>query len=368
MLIGVPKEIKVAENRVGMVPAGVQTLVDQGHDVMIETKAGLGAGIPDEAYEAVGARIVSDAETAWDAELVIKVKEPIQPEWHRMKSGQTLYTYLHLAADAPLTEELMKKGVQSVAYETVQLNDGSLPLLRPMSEVAGRLSAQEAAISLEKAQGGKGLLMGGVPGTRQAEVMVLGGGIVGLAGARIAMGLGARVTILDIDPDRMSYIDEVFGGRIQTLYSNAYNINTMLPNVDVVIGAVLIPGAKAPHLISRKQIEEKMTEGSVIVDVAVDQGGCVETCRPTTHEDPTFTVGGVVHYCVANMPGAVAQTSTYALTATTLHYASALANQGLIAAAKADPCLAKGINILDGHCVYEPVSRATGVPYTPLSL
>lgn len=368
MLIGVPKEIKVAENRVGLVPAGAQVLCDRGHDVMIEAGAGIGAGIPDSAYEAVGARVVGDADTAWNAEMVIKVKEPVEPEWHRMQEGQTLYTYLHLAADTPLTETLMKKRIQSVAYETVQLEDGSLPLLRPMSEVAGRLSAQEAAISLEKAHGGKGLLMGGVPGTRQAEVMVLGGGIVGLAGARIAMGLGARVTVLDISPDRMSYIDEVFGGRIQTLYSNAYNVNQLLPKVDVVIGAVLIPGAKAPHLISKRQIEDQMTEGSVIVDVAVDQGGCVETCRPTTHENPTFMVGGVVHYCVANMPGAVAQTSTYALTATTLRYALALADNGLIAAAKADPCLAKGINILDGNCVYEPVSIATGVPYTALGL
>jgi alanine dehydrogenase len=366
--IGIPKEIKNREYRVGQTPAGVNALVSAGHTVKIEAGAGVGSGFADEAYLLAGANIAASADDAWDAEMVIKVKEPVPPEWHRMKSGQLLYTYLHLAAEKELTDELMRQGVQSLAYETVQLPNGSLPLLRPMSEVAGRLSGQEAAWCLEKERGGKGILMGAVPGAPQAEVVVLGGGVVGLNAARICTGLGARVTILERDPYRMNYIDDISAGRIQTLYSTPLTINEQIAKADVIIGAVLVPGAKAPHLVSEAQIHEVISEGSVIVDVAVDQGGCIETCRPTTHDDPTFIVGGVVHYCVANMPGAVARTSTIALTNTTIGYALDLANKGLIQACKDDPALRLGINILNGDCVYEPVATACDVPFTPLAL
>ena len=368
MEIGIPKEIKVREYRVGQSPAGVAALVGAGHQVKVERGAGVGAGFEDRAYEAAGARIVATADDAWNADMVIKVKEPISAEWHRMQSEQLLFTYLHLAADAPLTHELMKKKIQSVAYETVELTDRSLPLLRPMSEVAGRLAAQAAARCLEKERGGKGLLMGGVPGTNQANVVVIGGGVVGLAAARICMGMGARVTILERSVDRMIYLDDVFNGRIQTLYSSPLVIDQQIAEADVVIGAVLVPGAKAPHLVSEEQVINRMTEGSVIVDVAVDQGGCIETCTPTTHDDPTFIIGDVVHYCVANMPGAVPRTSTVALTNTTLSYALELAGKGLEQAARDDLALAKGINIYNGHCVYQPVSIACDVPYQPLSI
>ncbi|MEE2834996.1 MAG: alanine dehydrogenase [Myxococcota bacterium] len=368
MEIGIPKEIKVREYRVGQSPAGVAALVGAGHRVKVESGAGVGAGFEDSAYKAAGAQIVATADEAWNAEMVIKVKEPIAAEWHRMQEGQLLFTYLHLAADAPLTHELMKKKIQSVAYETVELADRSLPLLRPMSEVAGRLSAQAAARCLEKERGGKGLLMGGVPGTNQANVVVIGGGVVGLAAARICMGMGARVTILERSVDRMIYLDDVFNGRIQTLYSSPLVIDQQIAQSDVVIGAVLVPGAKAPHLVSKDQVVNRMTEGSVIVDVAVDQGGCIETCRPTTHDDPTFIVGDVVHYCVANMPGAVPRTSTVALTNTTLSYALSLAGKGLEQAIRADAALAKGVNIYNGACVYEPVSIACDVPFEPLAI
>ncbi len=368
MEIGIPKEIKVREYRVGQSPAGVAALVAAGHAVKLETGAGIGAGFEDREYVEAGARIVATADDAWNAEMVIKVKEPIAAEWHRMQPGQLLFTYLHLAADTPLTHELMTKGIESVAYETVETADRALPLLRPMSEVAGRLSAQAAARCLEKERGGKGLLMGGVPGTNQANVVVIGGGVVGLASARICMGMGARVTVLERNPDRMVYLDDVFQGRIQTLYSSPMVIDQQIAQADVVIGAVLVPGAKAPHLVSKDQVVNRMTEGSVIVDVAVDQGGCIATCRPTTHDDPTFIVGDVVHYCVANMPGAVPRTSTVALTNTTLQYALALAGKGLQRAARDDAALAKGINILGGNCVYEPVAQACGVPFVPLAL
>jgi alanine dehydrogenase len=368
MEIGIPKEIKVREYRVGQSPAGVASLVGAGHEVKVEAGAGVGAGFEDQAYIAAGARMVATADEAWNSEMVIKVKEPISAEWHRMQPGQLLFTYLHLAADTPLTHELMKKGIQSVAYETVELTDRSLPLLRPMSEVAGRLSAQAAARCLEKERGGKGLLMGGVPGTNQANVVVIGGGIVGLAAARICLGMGARVTILERSLDRMIYLDDVFRGQIQTLYSSPMVIDQQIAQSDVVIGAVLVPGAKAPHLVSKDQVINRMTEGSVIVDVAVDQGGCIATCRPTTHDDPTFLVGDVVHYCVANMPGAVPRTSTVALTNTTLAYALALAGKGLEQAAREDLALAKGINIYNGDCVYQPVSVACDVPFVPLSI
>jgi alanine dehydrogenase len=366
MLIGIPKEIKTREYRVGQSPAGVAALVSAGHSVKVEANAGVGAGFEDQEYLDAGAQITTSADDAWDAEMVIKVKEPVQPEWHRMKPGQLLFTYLHLAAETPLTHELMSKGIQSVAYETVETLDRRLPLLRPMSEVAGRLSAQAAARCLEKERGGKGLLMGGVPGTNQANVVVIGGGVVGLAAARICMGMGARVTILERSPDRMIYLDDVFNGRIQTLYSSPMVIDNQIADADVVIGAVLVPGAKAPHLVSKDQVINRMSEGSVIVDVAVDQGGCIATCRPTTHDDPTFIVGDVVHYCVANMPGAVPRTSTVALTNTTLEYALALAGKGLVQAARENAALAKGINIYNSNCVYKPVAEACGVPYVPL--
>jgi alanine dehydrogenase len=365
MLIGVPSEIKNQEHRVGLIPSGAHRLTEAGHDVMVQAGAGLGAGIPDEHFVAVGARIVETADQAWDAEMVIKVKEPVKPEWHRMREGQTLFTYLHLAADVPLTHELMNRRIQSVAYETVQNSDGSLPLLRPMSEVAGRLSVQAAAYSLQREHGGKGLLLGGVPGTRQANVMVLGGGVVGMHAARIAMGMGARVTILEVSPDRMNYIDDCFDGRIQTLWSTPHLIDMLLPQADVVIGAILIPGAKAPHLVTKEQVEHRMEEGSVVVDVAVDQGGCIETCLPTTHDDPTYIVGGVVHYCVANMPGAVSQTSTIALTNATLRHAVALADKGIVKACAEDPALALGVNVFDGDCTYKPVADVAGVDYVP---
>jgi alanine dehydrogenase len=357
VLIGVPKEIKVREYRVGMTPAGVRALVAHGHKVLVETGAGEGSGISDEHYVRAGAQIVGSAADAWGADMVVKVKEPLKDEYGFFREGLVLYTYLHLAAEPDLTRELARKKVAGVAYETIQLDDGSLPLLRPMSEVAGRMAVQVGASCLEKERGGKGVLLGGVPGTRRGRVVILGGGVVGRNAATIAVGMGAQVTVLDVRAETMSYLEDVFGGAIETLYSNAENIETMLERADLVIGAVLVPGAKAPQLVTEDLIA-KMERGSVVVDVAVDQGGCIATCRPTTHDHPTYVVHGVVHYCVANMPGAVSHTSTWALTNTTVGYAVAIANKGLEAAAKADRALKLGINTYGGNVTYGPVAQA----------
>ena len=364
MLIGVPREIKTHEYRVGMTPAGVRALVGHGHKVMVETGAGDGSAIGDEAYVRAGATIVKTAAEAWSGDMVVKVKEPLPAEFGFFREGLILYTYLHLAAELELTQELAKKKVIGVAYETIQLEDNSLPLLRPMSEVAGRMAVQVGASCLEKERGGKGVLLGGVPGTRRGRVVILGGGVVGRNAATIAVGMGAQVTVLDVRAETMSYLEDVFGGAIETLYSNAENIESAVMRADLVVGAVLVPGAKAPLLVTEELIG-KMEKGSVVVDVAVDQGGCIETCRPTTHDNPTYEIDGVVHYCVANMPGAVAQTSTWALTNTTLSYALKIADLGIVAAAKADRALLKGINTYGGHVTCEPVAQAHKMEYVP---
>lgn len=367
MIIGVPKEIKTREYRIGMTPAGVQQLVGRGHKVLIESRAGEGSGLADEQFAAVGAEIVSSAGDVWRrADMVMKVKEPLPAEFEHFREGLVLYTYLHLAAEPALTRKLMEKKVRAVAYETIQLADGSLPLLRPMSEVAGRMAVQAGATSLEKWRGGKGVLLGGVPGTRRGRVVILGGGVVGRNAAHIAVGMGAQVTVLDVNAKTMDYLEDIFRGGIETLYSNPANIEEAVCRADLVIGAALVAGAKAPTLVSRELVS-KMSKGSVIVDVAVDQGGCIETVRPTSHDHPTYEVDGVVHYCVPNMPGAVSHTSTFALTNTTMKYALALANKGVAEAAKADPALALGINCYDGACTYEAVAESLELPYTPLA-
>ncbi len=365
MLIGVPKEIKTREYRVGMTPAGVRSLTGAGHRVLVEAGAGDGSAITDDAYARAGATIVRSAAEVWSAEMVVKVKEPLPPEFGYFRDGLILYTYLHLAAEPELTRELAKAGVIGVAYETIQLDDGSLPLLRPMSEVAGRMAVQVGASCLEKERGGKGVLLGGVPGTRRGRVVILGGGVVGRNAATIAVGMGAQVTVLDVRAETMSYLEDVFGGAIETLYSNVENIENAVQRADLVIGAVLVTGAKAPQLVTEELIS-KMEKGSVVVDVAVDQGGCIATCRPTTHDHPTYEVHGVVHYCVANMPGAVSHTSTWALTNVTINYAIALADKGVAAAAKADRAILLGINTLGGHVTYGPVAAAHKLEYLPV--
>ncbi len=366
MIIGVPTEIKARENRVGINPGGVLALVRAGHKVHIQKGAGEGSGISDAEFVAAGATIVPSAEAAWGADLVMKVKEPLEQEYKFFRAGLILYTYLHLAPLPELTRELMRTKVRAIAYETVQNPDGSLPLLRPMSEVAGRMATQVGATSLEKERGGKGLLLGGVPGTRRGQVVILGGGIVGSHAARIAVGMGAQVTVLDIDHERMAYLEDIFQGQIETLYSNPKNIAEAVARADLVIGAVLVTGAKAPKLVDEAMIKH-MQPGSVVVDVAVDQGGCIETCRPTSHDKPTFILHGVVHYCVPNMPGAVAQTSTFALTNVTLRYAEQIARLGVERAVRESEPLAKGVNCWDGACVYEGVAQGVNVEYTPLS-
>ncbi|UJR80892.1 alanine dehydrogenase [Sandaracinus amylolyticus] len=365
MIIGVPTEIKTREYRVGINPGGVRQLTRAGHEVRIQKGAGLGAGIADKDFEAVGARIVPSAADAWAAEMVMKVKEPLPEEYGYFRPGLILYTYLHLAPLPELTKELMAKKVRAIAYETVQNADGSLPLLRPMSEVAGRMATQVGASCLEKERGGKGLLLGGVPGTRRGHVVVLGGGVVGAHSAKIAVGMGAQVTVLDVDGTRMSYLEDIFGASIETLYSNPTNIEETVANADLVIGAVLVAGAKAPKLVDEDLIK-KMKPGSVVVDVAVDQGGCIATCRPTTHDHPTFELHGVIHYCVPNMPGAVSMTSTFALTNVTITYAERIAREGVVKAIKGSPALALGVNVWDGACVYQAVAEGVGVEYTPL--
>jgi alanine dehydrogenase len=369
MIIGVPTEVKTREYRVGMVPAGVRTLSHRKHKVLVQAGAGLGSGITDDEYRAAGAEIVDGATAADDvwkkSEMIFKVKEPLPEEYPRMQKGQIVYTYLHLAAAPKLGEEMLKRGVTGIAYETIELPDGKLPLLQPMSAVAGRMSIQVAATYLEKEKGGKGILLGGVPGVRRGRVVIIGGGVVGQNAARMAMGLGAEVTILDINNDTLAYIDDIYEGRINTLYSDPVGIEESVKRADVVVGAVLVAGARAPRLVTDAMIK-KMEPGSVIVDVAVDQGGCIETCRPTTHDDPTYTVHGVVHYCVANMPGAVARTSTFALNNATLAYGVRIADLGLEGAMK-DPVIAGGLNTWQGKVTHKAVAEALGQQYHAFS-
>ena len=358
MLIGVPKEIKANENRIALVPAGVTAFVAAGHSVLVEAGAGIGSGFEDAAYRDAGAELTTQVDELWRrADLIMKVKEPIAVEWPRMRQGQVIYTYFHFAASEQLTQAVIKSGAVAVAYETVQLASGELPLLTPMSEVAGRMAVQEGAKYLEKIFGGSGILLGGVPGVVPGEVVILGGGVVGTNAAQIAAGLGAHVTILDIDLHRLRYLADVLPANVDTVYSNRHNILDAIRRADLVVGAVLLPGAKAPSLVTREDLKE-MKPGSVIVDVAVDQGGCVETIRPTTHEDPTYFVDGILHYGVANMPGAVPRTSTLALTNATLRYGLRLAQTGWRSACRADRALKLGLNIVEGKVVYPGVAEA----------
>ncbi|BBZ34238.1 alanine dehydrogenase [Mycolicibacterium confluentis] len=369
MRVGIPTEIKNNEYRVAITPAGVAELTRRGHDVVIQAGAGDGSAISDSDFKAAGAEIVTGAEQVWaEADLLLKVKEPIEAEYALMRKGQTLFTYLHLAASKPCTDALLASGTTSIAYETVQTADGFLPLLAPMSEVAGRLSAQVGAYQLMKTQGGRGVLMGGVPGVAPAEVVVIGGGTAGYNGARVASGMGANVTIFDVNINRLRELDAEFGGRIQTRYSSTYDLETAVKEADLVIGAVLVPGAKAPKLVSNALVAQ-MKPGSVLVDIAIDQGGCFEDSRPTTHDDPTFTVHDSVFYCVANMPGAVPRTSTYALTNATMPYVLKLADKGWQAACVADPALARGLSTHEGALLSEQVADDLDLPFTdPASL
>jgi alanine dehydrogenase len=361
MIVGVPMEIKANENRIALVPAGAEALVAQGHTVLIQQGGGLGSGFPDAMYESVGARILPDVDELWStADMIMKVKEPIEPEYPRMREGQVVFTYFHFAADETLTHAVLDSGCVAIAYETVQLPTGELPLLTPMSEVAGRMAVQEGARYLEKAHGGLGCLLGGVPGVLPAEVVILGGGVVGTNAAKIAAGFGAHVTILDINLDRLRYLSDVMPANVDTYYSNRHNILEQIARADLLIGAVLLPGAKAPSLVLRDDLK-LMKDGSVLVDVAVDQGGCVETVKPTTHADPTYVVEGVIHYCVANMPGAVPRTSTLALTNATFPYAMQLAQKGWQQACRDNPSLALGINAVGGDLTYQAVAEAFGL-------
>jgi alanine dehydrogenase len=366
MIVGVPKEIKSNENRVALVPGGAEALVQAGHVVLVEQGAGVGSGFEDESYTGVGAQIVATAAEVWArSEMVMKVKEPIEPEWPHMRKGQVIFTYFHFAASEPLTRAVMASGCVAIAYETVQLPTRELPLLTPMSEVAGRMAVHEGAKYLERYFGGRGILVGGVPGVEPATVVILGGGIVGANAARMAAGLGARVVILDVSLDRLRYLADVMPANVVLLFSNRHNILQQIEKADIVIGAVLLPGAKAPHLIRREDLS-RMQAGSVIVDVAVDQGGCVQTIRPTTHDDPIYVVDGVIHYGVANMPGAVSRTSALALTNATQPYALKLANKGWQAACRVDAALALGVNIVDGQITYPGVAEAFGLPCVPV--
>jgi len=363
MRIGIPKEIKTNENRISLVPAGAEALVAAGHEVMVEKGGGVGSGFTDQQYAAVGATIGATAAKVWAAaDMIIKVKEPIAREWKHMRKGQTIFTYFHFAADEKLTRAHMESGATCIAYETVELPSGDLPLLIPMSEVAGRMAVQEGAKYLEKLYGGYGVLLGGVPGVPPAKVVVLGGGIVGINAAKMAAGMGAKVTILDLSLPRLRYLSDVMPANVTCIYSNRHNILEQISTADLVVGGVLIPGAKAPKLIRREDLK-LMKEGSVIVDVAIDQGGCVETIKATTHEDPVYTVDGVIHYGVANMPGGVPRTSTLALTNATFPYAMKLANKGWKKALAADPGLLKGLNVVDGKVTYEGVAEAFGIKY-----
>jgi alanine dehydrogenase len=366
VIIGLPKEIKDNEYRVGLTPAGARALTDAGHRVLVEQTAGEGSGFEDSLYTRAGAAIIESPDDVWaEAEMIVKVKEPIAPEYPRMRAGQLLFTYLHLAPDSGLTEELLERKVTGVAYETITDRRGTLPLLTPMSEVAGRMAIQVGAHYLEKMSGGRGILLGGVPGVPAARVVIIGGGVVGTNAAKIAVGMGAHVTIIDNNLDRLRELDDIFLSKIATLASSAYMIHDAVSQADLIIGAVLVPGAAAPRLVTRNMLKD-VTDGAVIVDVAVDQGGCVETTHPTTHSDPTFYVEGVLHYCVANMPGAVPRTSTFALTNSTLPYALKLANSGFKIAVISDPGLAAGVNTYAGKLTYEAVAISQGREYTPL--
>ena len=367
MIVGIPKEIKNNENRVGMTPAGVATLVKHGHEVYVQHTAGEGSGFADEQYEAVGATILPTIEDVYvTADMIVKVKEPIKPEYPLVRAGQVVFTYFHFACEEELTHAMMKSGAVCIAYETVEKNDHTLPLLIPMSEVAGRMATQNGAYYLQKTQGGKGKLMAGVPGVKPAKVLILGGGTVGEAAARIAAGMGADVTIADISLPRLKQLSAEIP-TVHTLYSSEHNIRQELPAVDIVIGSVLIPGDAAPKLITRDMLK-LMEPGTVLVDVAIDQGGCFETSHPTTHSEPVYTIDGIVHYAVANIPGAVPNTSTMALTNATLRYAVALADKGWQQACRDDEALRRGVNIVDGKITYEAVAKVFGLPYTPLKL
>jgi alanine dehydrogenase len=363
--VGVAAEVKPDEYRVALTPAGALELINRGHDVLMEQGAGVGSAFPDEAYTRVGARIGSVDEVWESSDLVLKVKEPVQSEYPRLREGLILFTYLHIAADEPLTRALVDSGVAAVAYETVETRNRALPLLAPMSEVAGRLASQAGAYFLEKPLGGRGLLLGGIPGVAPGNVVIIGGGIVGYNAAVIALGLGAQVTILERSIDRMRHLEEVLSGRVTLLMSSALQIESSVAEADLVIGAVLIPGALAPKLVTRDMIAG-MKDGAVVVDVAIDQGGCFETSRATTHSDPVFVVDRVTHYCVANMPGGVPITSTKALTNATLPYVEAIAEHGLAEAVARDKALALGVNVLEGKITYEPVAEAHDLDYTPL--
>jgi alanine dehydrogenase len=365
MKIGVPREIKSHEYRVGMQPAGVRALVTAGHEVVVERRAGEGSGFADAGYEGAGARLVDTPQEAWDVDLVVKVKEPLTEEFRFFRPGLILYTYLHLPVAPHLTLELIDKKVRAIAYEMVTDAQGGLPLLRPMSEIAGRMAPQVGAWCLEKGHGGRGLLLGGVPGTRRGRVTIIGGGIVGTAAARIAIGMGAQVTVLETSAARMAKLEDMFGTAIETLFSNPDNIERQVLSADLVIGAVLVPGVAAPKLVS-EELVQAMDPGSAIVDVAVDQGGCIATCRPTTHDEPTYVAHGVVHYCVTNMPGAVPRSSTYALTNATIDHALRIANLGVEQAVQSSPQLAAGVNTWDGACVAGGAAAAAGV--RPLNL
>jgi alanine dehydrogenase len=367
MIIGVPKEIKQSENRVALTPAGVMEFVSRGHQVYVQTNAGEGSGFPNDEYETAGAKILPTIEDVYAiAEMIIKVKEPIEKEYSLIKPNQLLFTYFHFASYEPLTKAMIASNAVCLAYETVESSDRSLPLLVPMSEVAGRMAIQQGAKYLEKPQQGRGVLLGGVPGVPPAKVLVLGGGIVGTQAAKMAAGLGAMVTILDVSLKRLRYLSDVMPANVTTMYSNEYTIRRLIKNHDLIVGAVLIPGAKAPNLITKEMLKD-MRPGTVIVDVAVDQGGCIETCRPTTHDNPTFIIDDVVHYCVANMPGAVPYTSTIALTNATLPYALQLADKGWKKACSDNQELKLGLNVVNGKVVYKGVSDAFGLEYTDVA-
>ncbi|WP_299452407.1 alanine dehydrogenase [uncultured Microscilla sp.] len=366
MIIGVPKEIKQNESRVALTPAGVTEMLNHNHTVYIQTQAGEGSGFSDEAYKDAGAQILPNIEAIYDiAEMIIKVKEPIASEYKLIKENQLVFTYFHFASSEALTKAMIDNKSICLAYETVEKADRSLPLLVPMSEVAGRMAVQEGAKYLEKPTGGRGILLGGVPGVKPANVLIIGGGIVGTQAAKMAAGLGANVTIMDISLPRLRQLADIMPANVETIMSNQYNIAEAIQHSDLIVGAVLIPGAKAPHLITQDMLKT-MQPGTVVVDVAVDQGGCIETCKPTTHEDPTYVIDEVVHYCVANMPGAVPYTSTVALTNATLPYAIQLANKGWKKACQDSKELKLGLNIVQGEIVYQPVATAFDLPYTPV--
>jgi len=365
MIVGIPKEIKDNENRVAAIPAGVQALVARGHKVLVQKGAGAGSGISDQAFEAAGAKIVGTARQVFkEAGLILKVKEPLPPEYDLLRPDQILFTYLHLAPDLELTKAILRRKIVGIAYETVETTDGRLPLLEPMSEVAGKMAVHIAAYYLARPLGGRGVLLGGVPGVPPATVIVLGGGIVGYNAAKVAAGMGAWVYLLEVNPVRMRYLDEILPENVTTLMSNRMSLEECLRRADVLIGAVLLHGAKAPMLVTREMLKH-MRPGAVIVDVAVDQGGCCETTRPTTHSDPVYVVDGIIHYCVANMPGAYARTSTFALTNATFPYAQQIADKGWLQAARENPEIAKGLNVIRGHVTHQPVALAHHLPYVP---